>query len=328
MKRILSYCILAIMATASLFAQDIIVTTDAQKIEAKIIEVSKSEIKYKEKDNLNGPTFVLETKEISSVIYSNGKVVLYNQQPSSEMQKEDSSTQPTTPQKPTADESMADILLLSGNVITAQITALKGNYVAYIQDGKDYTIPASQIEKVTFLQNGQVKEYHGRSTSVTPTRTPTPAAQKTEETKQASSSSTKTSDPVFGRIYRDNGQYMHNNTYISSKEVARILERENSVAYNEWEKAEGMYLGGSICVGVGAGLAAGGLICLIFKDYTACIGLDCAAIVPLGIGLGLTLGASSHYNKAINIYNSKYDHTAMQLKWYVAPNSIGLAFAF
>lgn len=68
-----------IILSLATYAQDIIVTTDARKIEAKIIEVSKSTIRYKESDNLEGPTFILGTDEISSVIYSNGKVVLYNQ---------------------------------------------------------------------------------------------------------------------------------------------------------------------------------------------------------------------------------------------------------
>jgi hypothetical protein len=131
-----------------------------------------------------------------------------------------------------------------------------------------------------------------------------------------------------GRIYRDNGHYLHNDTYISAKEVQRILEREDKEAYNAWKKAEGMSIGGAVCIGVGAGLAVGGLVCLIFKDYTACIGMDCAALVPLGVGLGLTLGASSHYNKAIDIYNSKFDHAAVQLRWGVSANGVGLALAF
>lgn len=60
------------------YSQDIIITNDAQKIDARILEVSKYEIKYKELDNLEGPTFILEVSDISSIIYSNGKVVLYN----------------------------------------------------------------------------------------------------------------------------------------------------------------------------------------------------------------------------------------------------------
>ncbi len=60
-------------------AQDIIVTSDAQKIEAKILEVSESNVKYKEIDNLEGPTFVLSTQKIISIIYANGKVSLFHE---------------------------------------------------------------------------------------------------------------------------------------------------------------------------------------------------------------------------------------------------------
>ena len=88
MKKIFTFCIIAMMAMP-LFAQDIIVTTNAQKIEAKILEVSKTEIKYKEKNNLDGPTFILETAEINSIIYSNGKVVLYNQDTHNTLPKEE-----------------------------------------------------------------------------------------------------------------------------------------------------------------------------------------------------------------------------------------------
>ena len=80
MNRLVCVIVCAFVAMASLCAQDVIITNDAQKIDAKIIEVSKTEIKYKEKDNLDGPTFVMETTEISSIIYATGKVVLYNQQ--------------------------------------------------------------------------------------------------------------------------------------------------------------------------------------------------------------------------------------------------------
>ena len=59
-------------------SHDIIITADSRKIDAKIVEVSKNEIRYKELDNLDGPIFVLEVIDINSVIFSNGKVVLYN----------------------------------------------------------------------------------------------------------------------------------------------------------------------------------------------------------------------------------------------------------
>ena len=59
-------------------AQDIIITKDAQKIEAKILEVSNSEIKYKKQSNLEGPTFILGVEELNSIIYANGEVQVFN----------------------------------------------------------------------------------------------------------------------------------------------------------------------------------------------------------------------------------------------------------
>ena len=82
MKHIFSRAIFVmatIMMTTVAWAQDIIITTNAQKIDAKILEVSKSEIRYKEFDNLDGPVFILPIEDIVTIIYANGKVVLYNQ---------------------------------------------------------------------------------------------------------------------------------------------------------------------------------------------------------------------------------------------------------
>ena len=73
MKKTLTLTV-ALLATFNLFAQDIIITSDAKRIEAKILEVSSSEIKYKEFNNLEGPTFILTNDELNTVIYQNGTV--------------------------------------------------------------------------------------------------------------------------------------------------------------------------------------------------------------------------------------------------------------
>lgn len=83
MKKLLSIFTISLLSIC-VYAQDIIVTIKAQKIDAKILEVSTSEIRYKEFDNLDGPTFILRVDEINSIIYANGKVVLYNQPKSDE----------------------------------------------------------------------------------------------------------------------------------------------------------------------------------------------------------------------------------------------------
>lgn len=74
-----------LFAGLNIFAQDIIITNDEQRIEAKISEVSETSIKYKEIDNLDGPTFVLSVDKINTIIYSNGKVKIFEHPASSEI---------------------------------------------------------------------------------------------------------------------------------------------------------------------------------------------------------------------------------------------------
>lgn len=295
----------ALLLSLSAYAQDIILTTDAQKIEAKITEVSKSEIRYKEKDYPDGPTFVLATEDVNSIIYANGKVVLYNQT---------AANPEPQPEQPVIDESLAQIQLLSGALITAKIVSLGKDGVTYLLQDEESTLPASQIEKVTFLSNGQVKTYNPKDSPAVRPKQPSASLASTPQTS--------------GRIYRDNNEYMHNNRYISSKEVARILEREDYAAYKQWKKADGFLIGGSICAGIGSGLVLGGLISLVSGSPVPCIAMECCALAPLGIGIGLCVGANSKYNKAIDIYNSKYDKTTMQLQWRLTSNGVGLAIAF
>lgn len=80
MKKIFLLAVAAV-AAFSAYAQDVIITRDAKRVEAKILEVSSSEIKYKEFNNLEGPTFVLTTGEINTIIYQNGTVKVFDQQP-------------------------------------------------------------------------------------------------------------------------------------------------------------------------------------------------------------------------------------------------------
>ena len=332
MKNRILFSVFALLATVIVSAQDIIVTTDAQKIEAKITEVSKSEIKYKEQNYLDGPTFVLATDEISSIIYSNGKVVLYNQssqpaKPTETQPVAQASVQPvaqvsvqpavqtTEPPAATANEpkitdKTVTILLLSGHTLTGELEELNSKYVAYTTNGERKTVPASQIQSVTF-PNGQVKTYT--------------EALKEQETATSNQDTPKTS----GRIYRCQGnEYMYNDTYISSLEVARIISRENKQAYEHWEKANGYLIGGAVCFGVAGGCLLGSIYPYVKGMYTAAIILDCVSVAPFAIGLGLTIGALTQQTKAIDLYNSKYDQAAVQLRWSVAPNGLGLALAF
>jgi hypothetical protein len=86
MKRI--FLLLAVLAvTFYVKAQDIIVTYENERIEAIIEEVSETQIKYKKKNNPKGPTFVLGTDKIATILYKDGTVQTFTKK----------KTQDTTP---------------------------------------------------------------------------------------------------------------------------------------------------------------------------------------------------------------------------------------
>lgn len=79
MKRIALILALALVSVA-LSAQDIITKRDGTDIEAKVLEVLSSEIKYKRASNPDGPTYTLEKSEILMIRYENGEKDIMEQQ--------------------------------------------------------------------------------------------------------------------------------------------------------------------------------------------------------------------------------------------------------
>jgi hypothetical protein len=66
---------------SSINAQDLIVLRDGNIIEAKVLEISSSEIKYKRFTHLDGPTIVVQTSDVLSIRYENGTVDVFNTVP-------------------------------------------------------------------------------------------------------------------------------------------------------------------------------------------------------------------------------------------------------
>lgn len=71
-------CILLCSLTGSLMAQDIITTKEGKDIQAKVLEISKTEIKYLDFENQEGPTYVLDKADILLIRYQNGKNEVFN----------------------------------------------------------------------------------------------------------------------------------------------------------------------------------------------------------------------------------------------------------
>lgn len=74
MKRIINLLMFCLLFSQACLAQDIIITRDSKRIDAKVEEITDTEVKYHRQDNLNGPIFVIKTSQVSSIVFANGEV--------------------------------------------------------------------------------------------------------------------------------------------------------------------------------------------------------------------------------------------------------------
>lgn len=58
--------------THTIFAQDLITFKDGLKIEAKVFEITMSEVKYKKYEHPDGPIYTLRIADIQEILYKNG----------------------------------------------------------------------------------------------------------------------------------------------------------------------------------------------------------------------------------------------------------------
>ena len=95
----------ALCCIATLSAQDRIVKTDRTQIEARVLEISPEQIRYKRFSNPDGPTYVLPVGDIDHIRYANGETESFRPaQPTPAPQPaETTPAQPATaPQHPAA----------------------------------------------------------------------------------------------------------------------------------------------------------------------------------------------------------------------------------
>lgn len=76
MKKILLYVLLCISVTVTA-ADDVIILKNSTRIDAHLEEVSDTKVSYKKSNYLDGPSYVVETSQISLIILANGDVINY-----------------------------------------------------------------------------------------------------------------------------------------------------------------------------------------------------------------------------------------------------------
>lgn len=81
MKLFRVLAIIFFLTGISAAAQDLIILTNGNVIEAKVTETSKTRIKYLRYDNLEGPVYVLPESNLHSIKYENGTYRVFNAAP-------------------------------------------------------------------------------------------------------------------------------------------------------------------------------------------------------------------------------------------------------
>lgn len=197
-----------------------------------------------------------------------------------------------------------------------------------------YTLPRSKVVLIQFA-DGSIELFQDKPAA---SKAEVVAEQITDTVKeevaslhmvtehQPSSSVDSVNHALSSRIFRDGREYMHNNTYISAKQVGIILKNNDAVAYTHWKKADNLALSGAVIAGVGLGSILGGLG-TIPLGVPVCLGLTATGLVLTGVGTTLILCAPIHYEKALDIYNEKYDRYTT-LSFSASPQSLSFSVCF
>lgn len=72
MRRKILFLFAGMLFVLTASAQDVIKMKDGKEIQAKISEITQDEIKYKNFDYQDGPTFTINKSDVSTITYSNG----------------------------------------------------------------------------------------------------------------------------------------------------------------------------------------------------------------------------------------------------------------
>lgn len=121
MKKVL-FLLFAVCFSVTMFAVDVIVTKDSQRINAKIEEVGLDVVKYRRSDNLKGPLYTLAKADILTILYENGTTETFSQtQQPQQTRSIPQSKKPTTSnydgQYYNINTSNSDFLVREGSVI-------------------------------------------------------------------------------------------------------------------------------------------------------------------------------------------------------------------
>lgn len=285
--------ILFIIVPVFIFAQqvenDILYTINREQIPCTIQEISDSEIKYIRADKSATILYSTKKENVYCIIFKDGSVEYFS----------DKLRQP-------AEKTVSYAQSNAKPGITQNIV---GTHVKQAQTTQQtqQTQPVQQYQQPQQVQEYQPSYYpqqniHNEDLNVVENAT--------------------------YRIYRENGEFMYKDTYISEKEVMRILQATNFEAYRKYKYGNNLLIGSEIVAGIGCGLMLGSLF-YITADINAFIGLIVSGVAITGIPFPIMYVCGlSQKSKALDIYNSRFDRNKVALNLIGNEKGIGFAITF
>ncbi|MDR2542678.1 MAG: hypothetical protein LBC80_04415 [Treponema sp.] len=164
--------LMVIGGVCSAMAQDLIVLRDGNMIEARVVEISEEEIRYRRFDNLLGPMYVLSVSRVQSIIFENGIIEVFNAE---EIQTQSPINRAYTPPVPTTPEIAESYTVISvighvqrsiegswtdvrvGDILSKDtLIRTNANSSLVITDGNNtITIPAGVFQRISSLTETQ-----------------------------------------------------------------------------------------------------------------------------------------------------------------------------
>ena len=80
MEKCIFTTIITLLLFTNCFSQDLIIKRNGDEIKVKVFEVGTTEIKYKNYDNLSGPTYSILKSDVFMIKYENGTKDIFNEE--------------------------------------------------------------------------------------------------------------------------------------------------------------------------------------------------------------------------------------------------------
>jgi hypothetical protein len=134
MRLFLFLILICFYCTTNVFAQDVLYTISGNKIKAKVIEINANEIKYKDFNNIEGPTYLIYNTDVVLIQFANGSTQIIN---ANAPELKPVKTETVTAKKPQQKQKQ-NLYYMNPNLLSINALALANGDVTLMYDRDFY----------------------------------------------------------------------------------------------------------------------------------------------------------------------------------------------